>query len=51
MAAAGAFEYLKTNSRNGNKEELYFTFFYFINQEIGSKHDPQGGGKNTIQVH
>ena len=25
MAAAGAFEYLKTNSRNCNKEELYFT--------------------------
>ena len=28
VAAVGAFEYPKTNSRNSNKEELYFTLFY-----------------------
>ena len=27
VVAAGALEYPKTNSRNGNKEELYFTLF------------------------
>ena len=28
-AAAGALEYPKKNSRNGNKEELYFALLYF----------------------
>ena len=31
MAAAGALEYPKTNSRNDNKENLYFTLLYKLN--------------------
>ena len=39
LAAVGAFEYPKTNSRNCNKEEHYFTLLYLYN------------GMSPIRVH
>ena len=32
MTAVGAFEYPKKNSRNGNKEEVYFYFTFYGDQ-------------------
>ena len=32
----GAFEYPKTNSRNGNKEELYCALFLDLGPEVSS---------------